>query len=191
MPANQAATTPSSSTKEQEAYTSLGNKPATSGAQPFTSTAEHPVQGTNKAAKLSVDLPVITNSSGDTESPAPPTEEPEDHTSLDKSGIGALPSGKVVEVNDVKTKPEVIIRKSDVLSYQFLDNKLYLYGSFGDAIYEVIELTTMQEGHRLYVFFKDNFYAVGKDVHEVTPMKPITDERLVAELTLLRKRKVE
>jgi hypothetical protein len=181
--------------QQQRTITSTSAPAASHPAETITSTATHtrPARGANKAANLYVDLPSIssTKSNTPTLTAAVPTEDAEDHTALDKPGLGALPSGKVVDVNDIKTKPDVIIRPSDVLSYQYFDNKLYLYGSFGDAIYEVMELTTSQEGRRLYVFFKDSFYTVSKDVHDITPMKAIADPRLVAELTLLRKRKVD
>jgi|GEM_PF-7059419 len=176
-------------------YTSTGAFAPKAKTETITSTRSGARLGKYQSFNLSVDLPSIAkNTTADPAynlTPTPPTEEADDQTTLDKPGLGALPSGKVVEVNEIKSKPEVIIRPSDVLSYQFFDNKLYLYGSFGDAIYEVMELTTNQEGRRLYVFFKDNFYTVSKEIHDVTPMKPIADPRLVSELTLLRKRKVD
>ena len=123
--------------------------------------------------------------------PGQPDEEAEESGLISRPGIGTLPSGKVVENNEVKTKPEVVIAEADVLSYQYFDNRLFLYGSFGDAIYEVIELVTAAEGRRLFVFYKDKFYTVDRNVRSVTPMSPVTDPKLEGELTLLRKKKID
>ena len=123
--------------------------------------------------------------------PGAPDEEAEESGLISRPGIGALPSGKVVENNEVKTKPEVVISEADVLSYQYFENRLFLYGSFGDAIYEVIELVTEKDGRRLFVFYKDKFYTVDKNVRTVTPMAPVTDPKLEGELTLLRKKKID
>ena len=120
-----------------------------------------------------------------------PDEEAGNAGSIDKPGVSAPASGKVVENNEIKTKPDVIIRQADELAYQYFDNRLFLYGSFGDAIYELLELVSAKEGRRLYVFYKDRFYTVQRNVREVTPLQPVTDSKLEGELTLLRKKKTD
>ncbi len=120
-----------------------------------------------------------------------PDEEAGSSGTIDKPGVSAPASGKVVENNEVKTKPDIIIRQADELAYQYFDNRLFLYGSFGDAIYELLELVSAKEGRRLYVFYKDRFYTVQKNVRDVTPLQPVTDPKLEGELTLLRKKKAD
>lgn len=134
---------------------------------------------------------VLPKASAKPLNPAQPDEEAEDNGLIDRPGVGTPASGKVAENNEVKTKPEVVIKESDVLSYQYFDNRLFLYGSFGDAIYELIELVSAKDGRRLYVYYKDSFYTVDKDVREVTPMRAVTDPKLEAELTLLRKKRID
>lgn len=162
-------------------------------AKPEAKGIDRPVQALPKAkatqdSQLAVVLP---KASAKPLNPAQPDEEAEDNGLIDRPGVGTPASGKVAENNEVKTKPEVVIKESDVLSYQYFDNRLFLYGSFGDAIYELIELVSAKEGRRLYVFYKDSFYTVNKDVRDVTPMRAVTDPKLEAELTLLRKKRID
>lgn len=167
--------------------------PALTEAKPEAKGIDRPVQALSKAkatqdSQLAVVLP---KASAKPLNPAQPDEEAEDNGLIYRPGVGTPASGKVAENNEVKTKPEVVIKESDVLSYQYFDNRLFLYGSFGDAIYELIELVSAKEGRRLYVFYKDSFYTVNKDVRDVTPMRAVTDPKLEAELTLLRKKRID
>jgi hypothetical protein len=101
------------------------------------------------------------------------------------------PSGKVIEQDEVKTKPAIEIMQADHLGYQYFDNKLFLYGSFGDALYELLELNSPHYGQRLYVFHKDLFYLVEPGTREHTNLAPIADATLIAELELLRKKRLD
>jgi len=150
-----------------------------------------PARLKTKATQDSQLAVVLPKASAKPLNPTQPDEEAEDNGLIDRPGIGTPASGKVAENNEVKTKPEVVIKESDVLSYQYFDNRLFLYGSFGDAIYELIELVSAKEGRRLYIFYKDRFYTVDKDVRDVTPMRAVTDPKLEAELTLLRKKRID
>jgi hypothetical protein len=180
---------PAQPAQPKEALTSLEVATANTSTNTITSTATGVSSSAYKPASLAVELPKIAHTKP--LNPVQPSEEPDENGQIDRPGIGNLPSGKVVEVNEIVSKPEVIIRSAEILSYQYKDNKLYLYGSFGDAIPDIIELSPSKEGHRLYVYFKEKFYTVNKDVKDITPLKPITDPNLEAELTLLRKKKVE
>ena len=102
----------------------------------------------------------------------------------------AAPTGKIIEQTEMTGKPEVVITEAENLAFMYYDNKLYLYGGFGGELYELIELYT-KTGKRLYVYYLDQFFAVRYNTKQITPLEPLTDADTIAELNLLRKKRVD
>ena len=71
--------------------------------------------------------------------------------------------------------------------YQFLDNKLYLYGDFGQTPYEIIALN-LAEGRHLFLKYDTRFYTIGTQQTEVVPLQVIEDSVLVNALKKIHTR---
>lgn len=65
--------------------------------------------------------------------------------------------------------------------YQFIDNKLYLYGDFEDIPYKIIALNS-EKNKRLFLEYHGNFYAISNEQKEVAPLNPIEDSVVLGEL---------
>lgn len=70
--------------------------------------------------------------------------------------------------------------------YQFKDEKLYLYGSFDEDLYQILEFNT-KEGRTIILYYKDAYYLLNEHQKEITPLKIIEDEQLIDKLNRLRK----
>jgi hypothetical protein len=70
--------------------------------------------------------------------------------------------------------------------YQFVDNKLRLYGSFDKSLYEVLEING--DNHAVFLFYKDSYYLLDENATKITRMEPIADAALVSKLREYRKR---
>ncbi len=62
--------------------------------------------------------------------------------------------------------------------YQFLDNKLFLYGDFGQTPYEIIALN-LAEGRHLFLKYDTRFYTIDSQQTEVAPLQAIEDSVLI------------
>lgn len=70
--------------------------------------------------------------------------------------------------------------------YQFIKDKLMLYGSFDKALYEILEING--ENHSLFMFYKENYYLLNEKQSEIKVLEPITDKVLIAKLKEYRGR---
>ena len=71
--------------------------------------------------------------------------------------------------------------------YQFWDKKLYLFGPFDEALYEILEIHG--DNHALFLYFKDNFYHLNDSSTEISELTPIQDRPLIQKLKEFRNAK--
>lgn len=78
--------------------------------------------------------------------------------------------------------------KGKELKYKYLNKKLYLYGDFSDAPYELIELNSTV-GKKLFLYHNDSYYQLSENQKIVTPLNPIYDSLIIQELDSLKGQK--
>lgn len=78
--------------------------------------------------------------------------------------------------------------QSDKLQYQFYEERLYLYGNFGEVPYEIIEINS-KTGKRIYLFHQDVYYTLSYPIDKVTELEKVSNEELIKELTIFRQNK--
>ena len=61
--------------------------------------------------------------------------------------------------------------------YQFWEGKLFLYGPFDEALYEILEVHG--DRHALFLVFKGNYYLLDESKEDVTELTPIRDRPLI------------
>ncbi|MFZ6002067.1 MAG: hypothetical protein ACOYW3_16260 [Bacteroidota bacterium] len=64
--------------------------------------------------------------------------------------------------------------------YQFVANKLMLFGSFDKSLYELIEVNG--ENAALFLVYKDQYYLLDQQQKEITKLQPIKDTALIKKL---------
>ncbi len=64
--------------------------------------------------------------------------------------------------------------------YQFAQEKLILYGSFGKGLYEILEING--EGKSVFLFYRENYYLLNSSNNEVSPLEEIRDKALLLKL---------
>jgi hypothetical protein len=96
--------------------------------------------------------------------------------------------------NNLSTTHETIIAKTDVnqitdskysFHYQFINNKLFLYGDF-DKKYEILELNS-PNGISIYMFYDGYFYGIAQQKKKITPLTKIEDSDLINDLMTIKK----
>lgn len=115
----------------------------------------------------------ITDPSSDVESSDVKKEEPT--SNLRRSDI--TPSHVQVEMDSSNKKFD--------FHYQFVGNKLMLYGSFDRSLYEVLEING--DNHALFLFYKDAYYLLDENEHKVTKLQAIKDASLINKLREYRR----
>jgi hypothetical protein len=99
------------------------------------------------------------------------------------------------EIEDLNTEElfnsniEVIIdnsKKKLDFHYQFKNEKLYLFGTFDEGLYEILEFNNDQE-QTIILYYKESYYLINGDNQEIAPLKPIEDTSLTEKLDKLRK----
>jgi len=70
--------------------------------------------------------------------------------------------------------------------YQFVEQKLMLYGSFDRSLFEVLEVNGGD--HALFLYYKNNFYVLDETKLEITKLSPIQDQTLLKRLREYRSR---
>ncbi|MGB5928667.1 MAG: hypothetical protein WBH03_10855, partial [Cyclobacteriaceae bacterium] len=78
--------------------------------------------------------------------------------------------------------------ESNNLQYRFYNSKLYLYGSFGEVPYEILEING-KKGKSYYLYHNELYYRLNYDQVDPTPLREITNKRIVRELDIVRKNK--
>lgn len=69
--------------------------------------------------------------------------------------------------------------------YQFVGNKLMLYGDFDRNLYEVLEING--DNHALFLFYKEAYYLLDQNQQKVTKLEAIKDVALIGKLKEYRK----
>ncbi len=96
--------------------------------------------------------------------------------------------------NNLNTTYETIVAKTDVnqitdskysFHYQFVNNKLFLYGDF-DKKYEILELNS-PNGISIYMFYDGYFYGIVQQKKKITPLTKIEDSDLINDLMTIKK----
>lgn len=64
--------------------------------------------------------------------------------------------------------------------YQFVANKLMLFGAFDKSLYELIEVNG--ENAALFLVYKDQYYLLDQQQKEITKLQPIKDMALIKKL---------
>jgi hypothetical protein len=95
-----------------------------------------------------------------------------------KSAVKNVKGIDAVSINDKNTKD---------LSYQYYNNKLYLFGDFNARPYELIEYNS-NRSPRLFIKFDGAFYELRNNQTKATPMKEVTDSDLLDQLKHLNKK---
>lgn len=61
--------------------------------------------------------------------------------------------------------------------YQFVKEKVVLFGDFDKSLFEIIEING--EKHSLFLYYKQNYYRLDETKTEVTPLQVVTDKALI------------
>jgi hypothetical protein len=106
--------------------------------------------------------------------------------------IGDKPKNKVFEsTGKFITQPLDVATKADEkynFHYQFTDGKLYIFGEFSQAPYEVLEINKNGKS-QYFLYFSGNFYSLKNNQRKPTPLEQITNKNLIKELTITRSSK--
>lgn len=77
-------------------------------------------------------------------------------------------------------------KKKYKFHYQFMDEKLYLYGDFDEDLYQILEFNN-EDGRTIILNYKESYYLLDQSKVEITPLKVIENKQLVSELDRLTK----
>lgn len=96
--------------------------------------------------------------------------------------------GTVSSKESVKIEITVSEEKSSTNQYKFFNNKLYLYGDFGQTPYEIIEVNSLKT-KSLFLFFNNEYYYIRPNQTEKVPFEEVANETLIEELKILKENK--
>ena len=74
------------------------------------------------------------------------------------------------------------------LQYQFYEEKLYLFGDFGNIPYEILEINS-KAGKKLYLYHQGVFFKLSYPTRKVTDLEKVTSGDLIKELNIFRESK--
>ncbi len=160
-----------------------------------TTAASRPTAATrSKAAKSSsiskarlAEASKILSSEAEFVVPEPGTANASTFT---KDGNLTVPTGTIA--NAQVTEPlinvdvKIIADEDESFHYQHYNNKLFLYGSFGDQPYELLEVNT-SDGKNLFMHYKGDFFKLESNALRKTPLVKIKDRKLISDLELLKR----
>lgn len=69
--------------------------------------------------------------------------------------------------------------------YRFENNKLYLYGDFGDELYDILEIKS-ENNSSLFFAYKDKFYGLDRSKEQVTALEEIVNQEIIQQLISIR-----
>ena len=72
------------------------------------------------------------------------------------------------------------VDKKHNFHYQFVQDKLMLYGPFDKNLYEILEIHG--DGHAVFLFYKENYYLLDEKQSAITKLVPISDGQLLKKL---------
>jgi hypothetical protein len=113
----------------------------------------------------------------------------------------------IEEFADEETREEISIPENDILEnapsasagisvelkigtrynfhYQFLSNRLFLFGNFNEELYDILEIKNDTES-QLFFSYKEKFYQLDREQKEITPLQEITNEGLIIRLKSIK-----
>jgi hypothetical protein len=107
----------------------------------------------------------------------------EEMLSDDKDGETTTGPKSGISVSTIKVERDSQSKQYS-FHYQFWEGKLFLFGPFDEALYEILELHG--ENHSLFLFFKDSFYLLDQSKEDVMALTPIQDRTLIRKLKEFR-----
>jgi len=87
------------------------------------------------------------------------------------------------------SKMEVEVDSSNkkyAFHYQFVNNKMILFGSFDKGLYEILEINGNINSR--FLVYKENYYLLDDSKTEITPLEIIRDKTLIQKLKEYRKK---
>jgi hypothetical protein len=90
-----------------------------------------------------------------------------------------------ITVSNIQVEMDSSNKKYD-FHYQFVGNKLMMYGSFDKSLYEVLEVNG--DNHAVFLFYKDAYYLLNEKQSKITKLEPIKDAALVSKLRDYRRK---
>ena len=107
----------------------------------------------------------------------------EEMLSSDKADEPSVTPKSGISVSTIKVERDSQ-NKQYSFHYQFWEGKLFLFGPFDEALYEILEVNG--ENHALFLFFKDSFYLLDESKEDVMALAPITDRSVIRKLKEFR-----
>jgi len=179
LPAKQeeiTSTTPQAVEPQQETP-----DPATT--EPKSSEAVAPIVEEKKEDKNTTQAQDRTTAKEEPKGPAPldvfdPTEETEKVND-------AKPETKITESTPLNKSSIVVETDSNNKKYNFhyqvKNGKLYLYGTFEQNLYEIMEFFSGNK-RTMFLYYKDSYYLLSEENETIKPLAPINDPTLVKKL---------
>ena len=100
----------------------------------------------------------------------------EDDLEIPKTEIGSP------DVSESTTMEVDIVKHTRYnFHYQVSSGTLILYGKFNEEPYQIIEINVNTE-RQWYLYFMEKYYAIDKNMSDITPLEAITNESLIEEL---------
>ena len=102
-----------------------------------------------------------------------------------------MPIDKTIAVSpsiDAKLEIETRVRRRYDFHYQLEEGKLVLFGDFDDEPYQIIELK-VDDNIEIYFYYKGEYHHIDKSKTEITPLKKISNESLINQLSQIKGRK--
>lgn len=162
---NETSSAMSPATPKDVAVTSTQPKAQTQSAQqPATESVSSPATSRVKQPTLNLYDPTQEENTHH-DKPAPVEEN---HTTV-KAAKSSLP----VEVDNSNKKYQ--------FHYQFKDGKLFLYGSFKEDLYEILEFFNNNK-RTVFLYYNANYFLLDEAQAKPTPLKAITDTALLKRL---------
>ncbi len=84
-----------------------------------------------------------------------------------------------------KVNVEIKLKKKYDFHYQYSNKGIVLYGDFEEGLFEILELNK-ENGKKLYLYYKSNYYNIQDKSGEISPLKAVTDKKLKVKLEGLR-----
>ncbi|MBX2916865.1 MAG: hypothetical protein KF856_16470 [Cyclobacteriaceae bacterium] len=114
-----------------------------------------------------------------------PTQELVESTSSPVNHGAVKPSTPAIETKSIQIDIDSASKKYK-FHYQYIFNKVVLYGTFDSSLYEIIELNGDQ--HSVYLFYQNKYYHLQETANEITPLEPLTDKVVLTRLQAYRKK---
>jgi hypothetical protein len=189
-------------------YFSLGEKTIAPSPKTTTNVVKPAPAGTRSEKPGATEAPSpasrpSTTSVKTEKSPAHEQSKTKKQVAVTKPKIEAFnPSDELVDASDKKaegtddhlsrTPASHIVVDTDAshknyhFHYQFVNDKLILYGSFDKSLYEILEINGEQK--TVFLYYKDKYYLLSEKQKSIAPLEPINDPALLKKLKEYRGR---